>query len=345
MYNQRDQIIMLFCMGLKSDSQNEIKPLSTSEWSKLADKLQVRRVGPEVLLNMSDNDLLEFVDGDNNEFYRYKCLLGRGNNLSNELRILYEIGVGVITRADSKYPKLLKEKLKKNSPPLWFYVGELSILEEKGIAIVGSRETNDIDSLLATKLAEKVVHSNYVLISGGAKGVDSISEQAALDIGGKAISIISDSIVSRIKNKIIRENIMKGNLLIMSPFGYDKHFTVANAMTRNKFVYGLSEKTIVVKSTLETGGTWAGVTEAIKKEYSEILLVEDEKANSGNSVLSERFQLPVLKKDDILNNQKSLSEIVVNPNSQVKVDKPKKSRKSKVKDTPPDNLSLDLFEK
>jgi DNA processing protein len=310
MYSQRDQVIMLLCMDIKSDDLNEAKPLSFSEWSKLASILMEKNQAPEILLNMTDEDLLVFLNQNNEDFLRYKSLISRGNKLSNELLTLDDIGIKVVTRANDHYPKILKSKLKNNCPPLWFYAGNIEILDKKGISIVGSRTIDEKDVLITAKMAEKIVNEDYALISGGAKGVDTESELAALDVGGKVVSIISDSLVGKIKKKEIRQNIVAGNILIMSPYGYDSHFTVGTAMGRNKYIYALSEKAIVIKSSLEKGGTWAGVEEAAKKNLTDIILIEGSKKTSGNSVLAEMYKLKVLRKSDVLDSQKSFTDLM-----------------------------------
>jgi len=310
MFNKTDQVIMLLCMTMKSDDTNEFKPLTFGEWSKLALKLFELKKTPEFLLNITDEDLFTFVDNHQDTFGRYKGLLSRGNKLSSELLLLNEVGVQVITRADERYPKILKSKLKNYCPPLWFYVGNLNLLDTPGISIVGSREIDENDSLITAKLAEKIVRDQNVLISGGAKGVDTQSEQAALEVDGKVISVISDSLIGKIKKKEIRENVGKGSILIMSPFGYDSHFTVGNAMARNKYIYALSEKAIVIKSSLGKGGTWAGVEEASKKNLSDIILIEGSKKTSGNSALAEMHKLKVLRKKDVLDSQKTFTDLM-----------------------------------
>lgn len=342
MYSQIDLAIMLMCMTLKSDDLCEHKPLTFSEWSKLAKKLLDSEKDPEALLNMKSDELLIFLDNDNASFERYQYLLGRGNKLSNELTTLSDVGIKVLTRGDTKYPKILKSKLNNACPPLWFYAGNIEILESKGISIVGSREIDENDSLITAKLAEKIVKDKYTLVSGGAKGIDSQSEQAALDINGKVISIISDSLIGKIRKKDFRENISKGNILIMSPFGYDSHFSVGNAMARNKYIYALSEKAIVIKSSLETGGTWAGAIEAAKKKLTDIIVIEGTRKNSGNSVLAENYKLPILRKSDVLDAQKSFLDLVTGFEASREIVKIIEKETSQDKEVKYEKLKLDI---
>lgn len=327
MYNQTEQAILLMCMVLKGDKDSEYKPLSTSEWSKVAERLQLLQLTPEFFLKATPDDLRLFTENNQIEMNRYIYLLRRGSSLSYELKTINELGIGALTRASIDYPKILKEKLLRNSPPILFYAGDLQILHHIGYAIIGSREINDNDNLVATKLSEKLARAGHAVISGGAKGVDTSAEIAALEAGGYVLSVISDSLVARIKNKVTREFISAGKLLLISPYGFDSHFTVGNAMGRNKFIYAFSKASFVIKSSFRTGGTWAGVEEAVKKNLSSIYVLEQEGSESGNSDLAQEHGLPVIRKRDVLDAMLSIDKLIANGESN---DKHQKTSNQKV---------------
>jgi len=79
-----------------------------------------------------------------------------------------------------------------------------------------------------------------VVFSGGAKGVDIISESTALNNNGYVVSILADSLDRKIKSKDIRENILSGKQLLISVNNPDAPFSAASAMNRNKYIYSLS---------------------------------------------------------------------------------------------------------
>jgi len=116
------------------------------------------------------------------------------------------------------------------------------------------------------KLAQRCVSEELVVISGGARGVDSIAQDAALSNGGRAVAILANGLEKIIQRREIRESILANKLLLLSPFHPNVPFRAYNAMERNKFVYALSDYTVVISSTEKKGGTWAGATENLKAQ-------------------------------------------------------------------------------
>jgi predicted Rossmann fold nucleotide-binding protein DprA/Smf involved in DNA uptake len=59
-------------------------------------------------------------------------------------------------------------------------------------------------------------------------------------------------------------------------------------MGRNKLIYGLSDVTLVVASDHDSGGTWAGATEALRKRFGAVAVWDGPGAGPGNQPLIER---------------------------------------------------------
>ncbi|HXF72904.1 MAG TPA: hypothetical protein VNO79_09895, partial [Actinomycetota bacterium] len=70
-------------------------------------------------------------------------------------------------------------------------------------------------------------------------------------------------------------------------------FTVGGAMARNKLIYALAERTLVVAADLERGGTWAGATEALKRNLGPVLVWVGPGAGRGNRALADAGAIPV----------------------------------------------------
>ena len=93
----------------------------------------------------------------------------------------------------------------------------------------------DNDGVLFTKkFASKCAREGYVIVSGGAKGVDSLLRTLLLQ-RTDAISIVSNNLNKKIKEKVL-EMQLEGRLLVMSTVNPDAHFTVYRAMDRNKYI-------------------------------------------------------------------------------------------------------------
>lgn len=150
------------------------------------------------------------LDITEEEVSRLEKLLSNGARLAIELDELAKLGIFVTTRAEKSYPYVLK-KIRQKAPTILYYAGDISILETKKVAIVGSRNI-DRDAIAFTeKLAQKCALEGLTVISGGARGVDSIAQDIALYNGGKVVSVLSSEMKKVIKKKEYRDAILNKN--------------------------------------------------------------------------------------------------------------------------------------
>lgn len=96
--------------------------------------------------------------------------------------------ITLISKLCEDYPQnLLKIP---NSPEIIFAIGNLSLLNTFSIAIVGSRNYTLDSKLLTIQLTKDLVKQGITIISGMARGIDSISHKACIDSGGNTIAIL-----------------------------------------------------------------------------------------------------------------------------------------------------------
>jgi DNA processing protein len=260
-------VTILLCSYLGVNNGN-YKPYTALQWSELGNKIINSKIGePAKLLNMDKESIINSIKIREEEADRIVSLLSRGANIAFLLEDLSRKGISLVTRSDKDYPKKFKSTLKKYSPPILFYCGDLSLANKTGIGIVGSRNIDDEVIKFTQLLAKKAVEEKLVVFSGGAKGVDEVSETTALNNQGYAVSILADSLSKKIMSKAIRDNILSGKQLLLTANNPDAPFSVANAMNRNKYIYALSNGTFVVASDYNKGGTWAGAVENIKNGW------------------------------------------------------------------------------
>lgn len=296
---------ILICSTIGMDVKNEsIHPYTLKQWNDLSDRLinsEMKR--PASFFRTEEKDWKEQLRISDKEVERLKILLGRAGQVGIEMESLNSIGIFVTTRAEQNYPKRIKEILKRNSPPVLYYCGELEVLKSEGIGIVGSRDIDENGLNFTKTLVQKCVSQGYAIISGGARGVDTAAQnEALLNKDGKAVSILADSMIQKIKQKEIREAISKGKLLLISPFHPKSVFTVYNAMDRNKYIYILSKCTVAVSSDYNKGGTWAGASENLKNNWVPLLVRKEDNAPKGNTYLIEAGGKPLSAKELASNN-------------------------------------------
>ncbi len=211
----------------------------------------------------------------------------KGENYRYYYESLQNKGIDVVTKNEEKYPQRLLTFLKEKSPPVFFYSGDLSLLNNDGIAFVGSRDIDELNLEFTSALAKRCANEGITVVSGGARGVDQTSMKSALENGGTAIGFIADSLESLIKKPEWRKGIQNEKLILLSARSPNDFFSVGTAMERNKYIYTQSKCAIVVESTNNKGGTWAGATENLKNKWVRLYVKESNNPNSGNPKLIE----------------------------------------------------------
>ena len=159
-----------------------------------------------------------------------------------------------ITINDDIYPECLKEI---SNPPLkLYYKGNLDLLkEERLIAVVGTRNPSSYGKLCCEYMVKKMTSANITIVSGFAKGIDSIAHKTSLLTEGKTIAVIAsglDIVYPASNLSLYREIEEKG--LILSEYEAGVKPFKFNFPQRNRIIAGLSKGTIVVESK-DRGGS------------------------------------------------------------------------------------------
>ena len=284
-YSENAMSVILLCSYLGIDKNDPLKPFSIGEWNLFLD--DIIKIKEELSIVFSNNsNWKEKLHYSDEQLKRISGLISRGARVAFELDSLEKKGVKVVTLVDSDYPVLLKRKLKKKTPPVLFYAGNLGLAKKIGIAVVGSRNADDECIEFTKRLVEKASKEKLIVYSGGARGVDSISEITALNSGSAVVSFVADSLLSKIKKRETIKNIMEGRLLLFSDVKPDAGFSAARAMNRNKYIYASAYGAFVIKSDYNKGGTWNGAMESIRNGYTKTLVWNNKKYN-GNQKLIE----------------------------------------------------------
>jgi predicted Rossmann fold nucleotide-binding protein DprA/Smf involved in DNA uptake len=193
-----------------------------------------------------------------------------------------------MTRADADYPQRYRQRLKDSAPVVLFYAGEPALLGQPGIAVVGSRHLDQAGQECAAFVGNACGLSGLVLYSGGARGVDTISMNAALEARGSAVGILADSLEKAVRESVARSILNRGDLCLVTPYSPNAGFSVGAAMGRNRLIYCLADYAIVVASDAEKGGTWSGATETIKAGWIPIFVLDHPAMPEGNRLLLQR---------------------------------------------------------
>ena len=263
--DNNSNVIMALCSHLCVT--DGVSPLEPREWAELAKRLLNNNLQPEDIINFSESDFLNKLQIGKDFSQRIIRLLDRSASLSFELSRYANMGIYAITRADREYPERLKKKLGNACPPIFYYSGNLSLLDNRSIGFVGSRSAGEADEAFTKRIVSTVVGNGFSAVSGGAKGIDSIACEFAISCGGTATEFLSDSMLRKLRNSTDVEAIQNSKLLLLSVTKPDAGFNAGIAMMRNKYIYSQSDATIIIKSDKGKGGTWNGAIENLKKGW------------------------------------------------------------------------------
>ena len=174
-------------------------------------------------------------------------------NLKRYLEYMEKYGISMVTCYDSDYPKKLRNI--QNRPIVLFYKGDISIVDEYSIAIVGSRNCSDYGRKCANFISNEIAIRKICIVSGLAIGIDSIGHIAALNNKSNTIAIIGNGLdnIYPSKNKKLAESIIKNGGLIISEFVVGTKPFKQNFPRRNRIISGLSDSVIVIEGSKKSG--------------------------------------------------------------------------------------------
>ena len=203
-------------------------------------------------------------------------------------------GYELIPITSPEYSKILKENLKAAHAPALLYVkGNKQIMQEKSIAIVGSRNAT-YKSLEFTDNIAKLASKEYkVVVSGFAKGVDKQALDSAINYKGQSIIVLPQGIMTFGSGfKKYYKQIVDGDVLVLSTFIPKAPWKAELAMARNPIIYGLASEIYVAESS-DKGGTWSGVVDGLRKNRKIYVRKPDANENNANNLLIQKGAIAV----------------------------------------------------
>lgn len=184
-----------------------------------------------------------------------KTILAFGNEkakLVNELTLAKENGVTILTLADALYPPFLKSL--HDPPPVLYCKGDCNLLSLPSIALVGSRRPTLYGERVTRQLSGELASSGMVIVSGLARGIDTIAHCGTLAVKGKTVAVLGSGILKLYppENKKLAESIAEQGLLLSE---FPLHFPPepGNFPRRNRIIAGLSLGTVVIEADEKSG--------------------------------------------------------------------------------------------
>ena len=183
---------------------------------------------------------------------------------------LQKRGIEFLTREDTAYPERLREV---PDPPTFLYArGDLSVLKQKCIALVGTRKMSSYGKRATERITDGLVNAGVVTISGLAYGIDTHVARVTLRTGGRTVAVLAHGLgnLHPRGNVALAEQVVREGGLLLSEFPLDAPADKYTFPSRNRIVAALSLGVVV----LEAGeGSGALITADFAHDYARELFV------------------------------------------------------------------------
>lgn len=212
---------------------------------------------------------------------------------------------------DSEYfPKKLRKI--KNYPKRIYVLGNLKILNNFGIAIIGSRNCSTYGEKMAKLFAKKLSKYKINIISGMAIGIDKYAHVSAIEKNGSTIAVLPSGFnkIYPKENEYIVDKIIKSGGAVISEYEPDEVVKSKNFIERNRIVSALSDGILIIEGGYRSG---TSVTARIGKEQNKKIFcvpssLENPKGIVPNKLIHEGAIL-VRNEEDIIENYNDIEKI------------------------------------
>lgn len=169
-----------------------------------------------------------------------------------ELETARKAGVRVLTALDEDFPELLKTIY---DPPLALYVKGGLASGRAPVGIVGTRKPTDYGARSAARLSRELVKAGLTVVSGLARGIDTVAHDAVVKSGGRTWAVMGTGLgmVYPSENKKLAERILEGGGALVSEFPMADGPLAAHFPRRNRIISGLSYATVVIEGDFKSG--------------------------------------------------------------------------------------------
>ena len=163
-----------------------------------------------------------------------------------------EQGIRLVTMGDEGYPRRLKDI--PDAPYGLFVRGRLQTDDAPAVAVIGARECSEYGRYVAKCLGATLGRRGITVVSGMARGIDGISQEAALEAGGNSIGVLGSGvdICYPAQNRPIYERLIRTGAVI-STYPLGTPALPRNFPPRNRIVSGLADAVVVVEARAKSG--------------------------------------------------------------------------------------------
>jgi len=225
---------------------------------KIIKKIIETAGGLSQLYDINDNIILEIIGGPPEKIIKAKSFLKDESKKSAAYESgckNYKLGVKAFSITHNTYPVRLKNI--SAPPPILFYRGDNAVdilRSDYFVSVVGTRNPTAYGKSVTKMIVGDLVKSGVVIVSGMARGIDSIAHQTALENNGKTIAVLGCGIdvVYPPENKDLMNEIVKRGIVISECLPSTKPFR-SYFPARNRLISGLCDSLAIMEAAKKSG--------------------------------------------------------------------------------------------
>ena len=175
----------------------------------------------------------------------------------------YDQGINAINILDKNFPKKLYST--NDKCVFLYYKGDISLLNQKSIAIIGTRKPDAEFIEKGIEATKYFASEGYVIVSGLALGCDAVAHEACLSVGGKTIAVLPSPCDNPqpSSNKKLANNIVANGGLLISEYGTGTPVSKYNYPERDRIQSLLSSVVLIIQAS-DNSGTMIATKKSIK---------------------------------------------------------------------------------
>lgn len=173
-------------------------------------------------------------------------------DLEREIERIEKAGIEVLLLNDEAYPQLLKNI--EQPPPVLYVRGKINQVDQLAVALVGTRQKTSYGRQVSRDLACFLAQNGITVVSGMARGIDSIAHEAALDAGGRTLAVLGSGVdvIYPPEHRSLAKRIIENGALI-SDYYPGTQPEARNFPPRNRIISGLSVAVVVIEAGEKSG--------------------------------------------------------------------------------------------
>lgn len=202
-------------------------------------------------------------NGKSSDFYQFKFpekltenfkIVKRTLDPEKYFLKLEKFGIKVITIFEENYPSALREI--HGAPMIIYYKGVIDEeILERCFGVVGTRKPTGYGRVVTEKLTRGLVEAGLTIVSGLARGIDTIAHTTTIESGGKTLAVLGGGLfqIFPAENERLAQRIASGFGAILTEFPPSYPHLAGNFPARNRIIAGLSKGVLVTEAAEDSG--------------------------------------------------------------------------------------------